>query len=104
MVELPHLEETWQQWRDQDEFAMLVIGRGETLASAEAFRSKGGFTFPIAVDPEAIAFSKFAEAGIPRTYLISKNGTILYQSVGFAETDLYLRELAMLQQTIEDQL
>jgi peroxiredoxin len=104
MVELPHMEKLWNQWRGNDGFEMLVIDRGESQETAEAFRAKSGFTFPIAVDPKAIAFNKFAKEGIPRTYLISKEGTILYQSIGFADNDVYHRELATLEQTIQSAL
>jgi peroxiredoxin len=104
MVELPHMEKLWNRWRDHPQFAMLVIDRGETAETADAFRAKSGFTFPFAVDPDASAFKQFAKEGIPRTYLISKDGKILYQSIGFGENDVYLRELATLEETIANAL
>jgi hypothetical protein len=41
----------------------------------------------VAADPELSIYSKFASKFIPRTYLIGRDGTILYQSVGFDEDE-----------------
>ena len=38
---------------------------------------------PFAGDPERRIFKLFAESQIPRCYLIGKNGTIVYASIGF---------------------
>jgi hypothetical protein len=80
---------------------MIVIGRDETQPSVDAFKSKYGYSFPMAIDPDGTAFQKFAKEGIPRTYLVSPEGTILFQSIGFADdNDVYQRELDTLHRTI----
>ena len=59
----------------------------------------------MAVDPEATAFHKFAKQGIPRTYVISRDGTILFQTIGFAdELDVYKKEFERLRRTIKKEL
>jgi peroxiredoxin len=104
LSEMPHLEEIWNQRKDNPNFRMLVIGRDETTATIAPFKEQHGFTFPMAVDPDASAFRKFADEFIPRTYLISRNGKILFQTHGFAEIEVYQRELATLQQTMDKEL
>lgn len=64
---------------------MLVIGREESNDSLKAFKQKNGFTFPMASDPDRSVFSKFATQAIPRTYLLSRDGTIIYQCTGCYE-------------------
>ena len=49
------------------------------------------------------AIEQFATEGIPRTYLISRDGTILYQSVGFYE-EFYEQELARLKRLVREQV
>ena len=84
---------------------MIVIGRDETQPSVDAFQSKYGYSFPMAIDPGGTAFNKFAKEGIPRTYLISPDGAILFQSIGFADdNDVYKRELDTLHRTIREAL
>ena len=49
---------------------------------------------PFYPDPDRIIYSKFAGQYIPRNFLISPDGKILYSSVGFEEEDFkQLKEL-----------
>jgi peroxiredoxin len=104
VLELPHLQQLWDELGSDEGFAMLVIGREESRETVAEFQTKHGFTFPFAVDPDRSAFSEFADDGIPRTYLIARDGRILYQSIGFAESEVYTRELAALRQLIDREL
>ena len=81
--EMPRLEkEVWNVFKSQN-FAMVAIAREETESKIGAFGESNGFTFPMAADPEREIFKHFADAGIPRTYIIGRDGTIRYQSVGY---------------------
>lgn len=103
--ELPHLQELWNDVKANDRFTMLIISREEEKDTVEDFMSERGFTFPVALDPSAAAFHQFAKEGIPRTYLIGQDGTILFQSLGFSDDIPYChRELATLRQTIDSEL
>jgi peroxiredoxin len=104
-VELPHLQELWDALKASDRFTMLVVSRDETKDTVAAFISERGFSFPVALDPNAAAFSQFANEGIPRTYLIGRDGAILFQTLGFGDgVPVYQRELATLRQTIDREL
>jgi peroxiredoxin len=65
-----------------------VVGREESDDSVKAFRQKHGFTFPMASDPKALIYSRFASQSIPRSYLLSRQGTIVYQWTGHYETEI----------------
>jgi peroxiredoxin len=86
--ELPHLEALWQEFHENADFRMLVIDREETVETLKAFREKHSFTFPMAADPRATACSRFATSYIPRTFLISREGKILYEWTGNYETEI----------------
>jgi len=86
-VEMPRLErEIWKDSNPND-FAMVAVAREETNEQITAFRKANGFTFPMAADPDRSIFKLFASAGIPRTYVIGRDGTILYQSLGYEEAE-----------------
>lgn len=103
--ELPHLQELWNDLRTSDRFTMLVVSRGETRGTVASFLSKHGFTFPAALDPSATAFNRFAREGIPRTYLVGSDGTILFQTVGFGDgIPVYDREMETLRRFINREL
>ncbi len=88
LEELPHLQKLWEDNRDNGDFSLLVIGREETSESVATFRSKQGYTFPMASDPEATVYSRYAKILIPRTYLVSPNGKICFACAGLSEEDL----------------
>ena len=67
---------------------MLVIARKESVETVTAFRAKQGYQFPMAADPDRSVYNRFAQECIPRTYLISRDGTILYQCTGYYESEL----------------
>lgn len=82
--ELPHLDKLWNEFRKNEEFSMIVIGREETPQAVAEFKSKRGLTLPMAADPDRGVFNRYATERIPRTYVISRDGKIIYQTTGFS--------------------
>ncbi len=70
-----------------DDFMLLTISRGEELEKVLKFREQQGYTFPMAIDPEALVFPMFAESGIPRNYLVDKQGVVRDVTIGFSPSD-----------------
>lgn len=95
-MELPDLQEIWNKFHDNDEFRMFVIGLEESAETVRAFKDERGFTFPMASDLDRAAFDRFATERIPRTYLISREGEILYQSTGYDYEKEEVRKLRAL--------
>jgi peroxiredoxin len=88
MLELPELQKIWDEFHAHDGFRMLVVGREETVESVRAFSGEHDFTFPLAADADRAAFDRFATDRIPRTYLISRDGRIIFQCVGYYEEQM----------------
>ncbi len=81
--EMPYLQkEVWERFRGAD-FAMVSIAREETLQVVQPFVTKYKVTWPFALDPERQAYAQYAEAFIPRNYVIDRAGKIIFQSQGF---------------------
>jgi len=98
--EMPHLQrEVWEKFRG-DGFAMISVAREETPDVVQPFITQYGAGWPFAVDPDRTAFAAYAEAFIPRSYVIDRDGRIAYQSSGYdkkefkAMIDVIARELA----------
>ena len=91
--EMPFIEsDIWQKHKDNGSFALFGIDRDEPLETVKAFAEKTGVTYPLALDPGADHFAKYADrkAGITRNVLIDKEGKIvmltrLYNEEEFAE-------------------
>ena len=85
--EMPRLEkEIWKNANPAD-LAMVAIAREEANEKIAAFRKENGYTFPMAADPDRKIFKLFASAGIPRTYIVGRDGKILFQSLGYTEPE-----------------
>ena len=78
--EMPFIEkDIWQKHKENPNFALYGIDRDEPLETVKAFAEKTGVTYPLALDPGADHFAKYADrkAGITRNILIDKDGTIV---------------------------
>ncbi|PTN07605.1 TlpA disulfide reductase family protein [Mangrovibacterium marinum] len=95
MKELPHLEnEIYNKYKDNPDFVLLVVGREHSREEMKAFRTKKQFSFDLIADPQRTIYSKFAKEYIPRNFLIDRDGTILYSSIGFNDAEFAnLKEL-----------
>lgn len=73
------------------EFVFLPISRGETKANVNKGMSdlkKKGIAFPVGLDPDKSIWDKYGTTGIPKNFLIDKQGIIRYVSLGYEEDGL----------------
>ncbi len=85
--EMPHLEkEIWDKMGDRNDFELLIFGREHCWNDLKSYKEKYNYTMPFYPDPDRAIFSKFANASIPRSYVVNKNGKIVYSTLGFNET------------------
>ena len=78
--EMPFIEsDIWQKHKANPNFALYGIDRDEPVETVKDFAEKTGVTYPLALDPGADHFAKYAErkAGITRNVLIDKEGKIV---------------------------
>ena len=88
--EMPFIEkDIWQKHKANPNFALYGIDRDEPLETVKAFAEKTGVTYPLALDPGADIFAKYAvrEAGITRNVLIDKEGKIVMLTRLYNETE-----------------
>lgn len=98
--ELAAVQETlWPKYKDNKNFELLVIGREHTDADLKAYNEKKGFAFPLYPDKNRAIFGAFAKNLIPRSYLIGKDGKVIYASKGYTDA-----EFAELMNKIENAL
>lgn len=78
--EMPHLEkEIWEPNKNKN-FILIGVDYDEPLDKVVAFKKEMKITYPMALDPGAKIFSKFAnkKAGVTRNVVINKNGKIVF--------------------------
>ncbi|PLX24090.1 MAG: redoxin [Salinivirgaceae bacterium] len=78
--EMPFIES--EIWKTQKDNGLKVIGidRDEPVEKAKELVDATGITYPIALDPGADIFAKFAEkkAGVTRNIIINREGKIIF--------------------------
>lgn len=95
--ELAEVQTTlWPKYKDNKDFALLVVGREHTDAELTKYNEKKGFTFPLYPDKNRAIFGVFAKNLIPRSYLIGKDGKVIWTSKGYSD-----KEFAVLMKKIE---
>jgi len=98
--ELPFVEkDIWQKYKDNGNFALLVIARQEDWDKIKEFRESSGLDLPYYPDPKRNIYNLFAEKYIPRSYLFDKQGRLVLFAKGYRES-----EFEVLKQQITDLL
>jgi thiol-disulfide isomerase/thioredoxin len=86
--ELPHAEkDIFNRYSGRDDFAMLIFGREHDRATVDRFKSDYHYNMPFFPDQHREIYSKFANQGIPRSFLIGKDGKILAVHLGYNTED-----------------
>lgn len=78
--EMPHLEkDIWQAYKGKD-VVLIGVDRDEPLAVVQKFHKDMKISYPLALDPGAAIFQKFADkkAGVTRNVVIDRSGNIQY--------------------------
>lgn len=90
----------WPKYKDNKNFELLVIGREHTDADLEKYNEKKGFTFPLYPDKNRAIFGAFAKNLIPRSYLIGKDGKVIYASKGYTDEE-FAELMTMIQKALK---
>lgn len=67
------------------DLVVIPISRGETRATVESFIQKMGYTFPVGLDHDKSIYLKYATNYVPRSFVIDREGKVVYVAVGYDE-------------------
>jgi thiol-disulfide isomerase/thioredoxin len=86
--ELPHIQsDLYKKYKNDPNFVILIFGREHNWEEVNKFRTDNKFSMPFFPDPGRKIYSKFATQFIPRNFLVSTDGKILFSTIGFEEKD-----------------
>ncbi len=98
--ELPLIQsDIYNKYKKNPNFELLIFGREHNWDEVTKFKETNKFSMPIYPDANRKIYSKFAGQYIPRNFLISPEGKLLFSSIGFNEKDF-----KALKETIENQI
>ena len=81
--EMPFIEsDIWQPYRQNSNFFLVGIDRDEPLEKVLKFAETTKVTYPLALDPGADVFARYAQrqSGVTRNVLIDANGIIIQRT------------------------
>ncbi len=80
--EMPAMEKLYQRFKN-DNFEMLTVNIDKLGRSAvEPYMKKLELTFPVLLDPEGKISRMYQLTGVPETFIIGKDGVIVYKAIG----------------------
>jgi peroxiredoxin len=73
--------------------AVIAINYGQSAAAAKRVAEQTGFTSPLLLDPQGAAFSQVATRHLPRTYLLDREGKVVWFDLEYSpSTRRHLRQ------------
>ena len=85
--EMPSMEALYNKLKG-NKFEMLAISIDEDgIKSVGPFVDELGLTFPVLLDPAGNMSKKFKTTGVPETFIVNKDGIIIYHSLGPEQWD-----------------
>ena len=86
--ELKAIKETlYPRFENNPDFCMLVVGREHSEEELTEYNQKKQFKFALYPDTKREFTNKFATKFIPRTYVVDKNGMVVWASSGFNDSE-----------------
>lgn len=82
---LERLEMLQEKYKRNDGFFILSIGREHTSKELRDYKNTNGLEICMAPDPDRGIYNNFAIKKVPRFYLFSNEGTLLFQIRGSDE-------------------
>ena len=79
--EAPDLESVWRFYGSLN-VQFLGVDEQDSRASAGAFVTEFGLTYPMAFDPSSALAASYGAIGLPSTYVIDASGTIRFRFLG----------------------
>jgi peroxiredoxin len=77
--EMPHLENFYKEYQNKN-VVLIGVDRDEPLATVQKFHKDMKISYPLALDPKADIFARFAlkKSGVTRNVVIDPTGKIAY--------------------------
>lgn len=83
--ELSHMQKDVIDRFAGKDLVVLPISRGEKRQTVEEYIAKMGYTFPIGLDGDQSIYKKYATNYIPRSFVVGRDGKVVYVAVGYDE-------------------
>ena len=84
---MPLLERLYNNHKDQG-FTILAISLDDNAKAARNFASQFQISYPLLLDTEATVADTYGVVGMPTSYLIDRDGILIWKHQGFKPKDM----------------
>ena len=96
LEELPHFKELYGQYKDKG-FEMIGISLDEEGPGPVAsFLREHDISYPVAMGGDRLLQNFGGILGLPTTFLLDKNGRIVFRHIGYQEKQVFEKEIQQL--------
>lgn len=93
--EMPTMETLHRRLQNSD-FVMLAVSQDvDGKSTVLPYLHEGGFTFPVVLDVNGEVGKKYGVTGYPETFIIDRQGKIVYHHIGYNDWALPVVESAL---------
>ncbi len=86
--ELPYIQHIYSKYKDSKQIEILPVAREQNSDDIQKMWQEQSYTMPAYPDPERKIYSVFASKTIPRTYLFTPTGVLVFKSIGFSTEEM----------------
>jgi thiol-disulfide isomerase/thioredoxin len=83
--EIPALSKFWDRYRGRSDISLYAISVDKDWKVIDDFSKKNPNTLPVYRDPNAATAQRFGTTQYPETYIVNKNGRVIYRVQGGVE-------------------
>lgn len=94
-VEMPEFQAVYEKYHNAG-FTILGVNQAETVDLVRPYVEEGGYTWTFALDQTGETSARYQVYGIPQSYLIDRDGKVVYMWLGIASRDSLENQLAQL--------
>ena len=84
--EMPAMESLYTRYGKRG-FAILAVNVGQRKETVRKFAAELKVSYPVYLDPEAKVAREYEVVGVPKTFILDRNGVIRYKIVGGASKE-----------------
>ncbi len=84
--EMPSMQRAWEQVKDEN-IVILAVDVGESEETVFAFLGLAPVEFPLLLDQDSKAITRWPVKGLPTTYVVDPEGRLAYRAIGGREWD-----------------
>lgn len=84
---MPSVQRVHNDLQDNDVVMLTISIDGSGPQAVQTFLEKNGYTMPVAVDTGMAVARKFGVRGVPTTYVINRQGSVVASGIGPVDFD-----------------